>query len=334
MSETVIKLLLILGLSIILTLFYIPIARRFGILDIPKNRGSHTEATIRGVGVIIPIVAVIAVFLFDLDLKLFIASICFSALLGFLDDIIEISIRLRFIAYLLSVILCGYALGLTFYPILVLIIATFFLFCSVNAINFMDGINAISIIYAIVTLLSIVYVQEHLELVTFPREFLVSITLCLSVLGFLNIRKKAIAFLGDAGSITLGFISSFAVVLLIVKTQNFIFLAFLLLYGIDSLGSVIYRFWRGENILEAHRKHLYQRLANDKNFGHVPVAILYGLIQAGINYVVYQYHCQVSMNRNLILTVSIFMISAIGYYCIRKFYIDDLRKDYQEMVIV
>jgi len=43
------------------------------------------------------------------------------------------------------------------------------------------------------------------------------------------------------------------------------------------------RLRKKENILEAHRSHLYQYLANEKRLPHVGVALGYAVVQLGVN---------------------------------------------------
>jgi len=49
----------------------------------------------------------------------------------------------------------------------------------------------------------------------------------------------------------------------------------------------LYRLWKGENIFEAHRKHIYQLLANELKTSHLLIATIYSGLQLLICLIVY-----------------------------------------------
>ena len=51
----------------------------------------------------------------------------------------------------------------------------------------------------------------------------------------------------------------------------------------DTVITILIRLRQRENILEAHRKHLYQLLANEKKLPHLTVSLFYALLQGMIN---------------------------------------------------
>jgi len=48
----------------------------------------------------------------------------------------------------------------------------------------------------------------------------------------------------------------------------------------DEFNTMMVRVKNGENLLKAHRKHVYQLLANEKGIPHWKVSVGYGLFQA------------------------------------------------------
>jgi Fuc2NAc and GlcNAc transferase len=48
----------------------------------------------------------------------------------------------------------------------------------------------------------------------------------------------------------------------------------------DELNTGMVRIRNGENLLKAHRKHIYQLLANEKGIAHWKISVGYGLVQA------------------------------------------------------
>ncbi len=58
---------------------------------------------------------------------------------------------------------------------------------------------------------------------------------------------------------------------------------FMIVYGVDTFSTILYRLIRHENIFAAHRSHLYQILANESGISHVKVSTAYTLAQLLIN---------------------------------------------------
>jgi hypothetical protein len=56
-----------------------------------------------------------------------------------------------------------------------------------------------------------------------------------------------------------------------------------MLYGIDSVLTIIQRLFLKENIFQPHRKHFYQYLANEARISHTKISIGYTLLQLVIN---------------------------------------------------
>jgi hypothetical protein len=71
--------------------------------------------------------------------------------------------------------------------------------------------------------------------------------------------------------------------MLILKTGDFSYILFLALYGVDSIWTIVHRLRLKENIFQAHRKHLFQIMANELKIPHVVVSTVYMLLQALIS---------------------------------------------------
>ena len=163
------------------------------------------------------------------------------------------------------------------------IIGGFVLFIgTINAVNFMDGINGITGGYSLVTLLTLCYINTNVVLFT-DEKLLVIAVISVLVFNFFNFRIKAKCFAGDVGSVSIAFIMLFFLLQLIIKTNDLNYLLLLLIYGLDSTTTIVFRIIRKENITEAHRSHLYQFLVNEKKASHLTVAALYMVVQGIIN---------------------------------------------------
>ena len=109
----------------------------------------------------------------------------------------------------------------------------------------------------------------------------------LLVFNFFNFRKKAKCFAGDVGSVSMAFIIIFFLLLLILKTGDLKYIGLLLIYGLDSISTILFRLIRRENIFEAHRSHFYQYLANVKGWQHLWISTLYMLVQLVVNLLIF-----------------------------------------------
>jgi UDP-GlcNAc:undecaprenyl-phosphate GlcNAc-1-phosphate transferase len=263
-------------------LIYFQIADRYNIIDHPNHRSSHTKVTIRGGGIIFSIALLLGPLYFGWEYKYFLAGLCLISLISFIDDVRPIRKRIRIVFHLIAVALLFQQLhvyDLAFYWI----IFGFILFIgTINAVNFMDGINGITGGYSLVTLLTLWYINENIILFTDEKLLVISIIAVL-VFNFFNFRIKAKCFAGDVGSVSIAFIMLFFLLQLIIKTNDLNYLLLLLIYGLDSTTTIVFRILRKENITEAHRTHLYQFLVNEKKASHLMVAALYMVVQAIIN---------------------------------------------------
>jgi Fuc2NAc and GlcNAc transferase len=99
--------------------------------------------------------------------------------------------------------------------------------------------------------------------------------------GFLPFNvPKARVFMGDVGSILLGFVFSGMVVYLSDDVLDFICLmSFIFPFYADELTTMMVRLKNGENLTKAHRRHFYQLLANECKIPHWKVSLGYGLFQ-------------------------------------------------------
>lgn len=272
-------------LLFLVELLYFKIAIHFKIVDYPNHRSSHAMMTLRGGGIIFPICLLLYPFFFGPVYIYFLLGLASIAIISFIDDLISLSSIIRGGIHLVSVSLMCLQLGLLGLPFYWIVLALILVIGCVNAINFMDGINGITGTYALVTLCSLLYINTYLT------EFIISSFLITSIISvvvfiFFNFRPKAKCFAGDVGSVSIAFIIMFFLLSLIIVTKNFNYLLLILLYGLDTVTTIIFRLVRKENILEAHRSHFYQYLANERKVPHLIVSASYMFLQLVINVII------------------------------------------------
>lgn len=296
--------------SVLLIKTYFSLANHYNVLDKPNHRSSHEEVTVRGGGIIIPIAVISLGFFNNLQYPLATLGLFLIAAISFFDDFKPLPNKFRFAIHLLSVTLLFFETGLIHNPIWMICLYYFLVIGTINAINFMDGINGITVAYSLVTILSLYFINEYIINYALPDWFIVS-GIGLAVFGFFNFRKKAICFAGDVGSISMAYIIIFLVTLLIAKTGDLQYVGLLMIYGLDAISTIIFRLLRKENVFEAHRSHFYQFLTNEKKWSHLWVATLYALIQLSVNCLIIVY--RIDFEAFLILA----LVSAILFLVLR-----------------
>jgi UDP-GlcNAc:undecaprenyl-phosphate/decaprenyl-phosphate GlcNAc-1-phosphate transferase len=265
---------------------YIQIAKYFQIVDQPNIRSSHSRITIRGGGIIFPISALIWFFLSGFQYPMFFLGLLIISAISFWDDISQLSSRIRLVIQSFAICCLFFDLGFHQYSWLIWALVFVASIGIINAFNFMDGINGITGAYSLSVLWGLWMINTY-QYQFIDNDLIYSISISIVVFLLFNFRKKAICFAGDVGAISIAFILIFLIAKLIIITSNPLYLLLLSLYGIDSLLTILYRLWNRENIFEAHRKHLYQFLANELQIPHVIVASTYALIQFSISLLIF-----------------------------------------------
>jgi UDP-N-acetylmuramyl pentapeptide phosphotransferase/UDP-N-acetylglucosamine-1-phosphate transferase len=263
-------------LMVVSMIGYFKIADHFDIIDRPNERSSHSIPTIRGGGVVF-LVAALLFFLWNgFAFPYLMAALLLSGSVSFIDDLVTVNNRLKFGIHVLSVVLLFYETGLIFrVPSLFLIIIAIVAIGIINAYNFMDGINGMTGMYSLAVLLPLLLTEQNLLV----RNLELYFVMALLVFNFFNSRKKARCFAGDVGSIGMAILIVFLLMVRIQETQRFEYIGLLLVYGIDTVYTILQRLWGRENIFKAHRKHLYQYLCNEKKRPHLEVSFFYAGLQ-------------------------------------------------------
>lgn len=289
-------------LFVIIELAYFRIADHFNIIDKPNLRSSHTTITLRGGGILFPIAWLLGFVLSGFQHPWMVAGLLLLSVVSFWDDVRSLSSGIRFGAQFVALGFMFYDLQLVeLMPWYGIIAACILSVATLNAINFMDGINGMTGLYGLTCIGSLLLYQHGFNGIasTSPTPT-VLLLLALLVFGLFNFRKKAKCFAGDIGSISLGYILIFLLLQHILPAStsgsepatgwHMEWILLLTVYGIDSMFTIFQRLWNKENILQPHRKHLYQYLANELKWPHLIVAGLYAVIQMVVNALVLQHY--------------------------------------------
>ncbi|VEB96325.1 Undecaprenyl-phosphate alpha-N-acetylglucosaminyl 1-phosphate transferase [Cedecea lapagei] len=280
-------------LSFVLTWCLRIYALKNNVIDVPNQRSSHSIPTPRGGGVAIVISMVAGLlalstfhFIALPTMLSLIAAGGITAIVGFLDDHGHIAARWRLLMHFLAaasglfflgqfpaIDLFGYSFSAGW---LGMIFGLVYLVWMLNLYNFMDGINGLASMEAIVfSLSSLLIVWISVPDALGSDAFLCVLLLGAAALGFIfwNFPNAKI-FMGDAGSGFLG-ITIGLIVLHISQLDSKLFLAEICLLGVfivDATLTLLRRLLAGKKVYEAHASHGYQILAR-KYGSHKPVTL-------------------------------------------------------------
>jgi Fuc2NAc and GlcNAc transferase len=267
-------------------------ANKLGLVDIPNERSSHNKPIPKGGGLGILVAFVVSAYLLKIPLWFWI-PVTLLACISLIGDRFELSPKIRLILQLLaSIVFLSFLLShdpspmsflrifhSNFLLISWLICLVLFMVGTANFYNFMDGINGIAGITG-VSAFGLLASYIH---ITGGNASLFNLVLCLAIacVGFLPFNMpNAKVFMGDVGSILLGFTFAGTVLFLSKNLMDFICLAsFLLPFYIDELTTMYVRLRDHEHLFHPHRRHVYQILANEKGFAHWKVSVGYGVLQ-------------------------------------------------------
>ena len=264
-----------------LELVYFRLADRFNIIDRPNERSSHTRITLRGGGIVFYLGALVYFAASGFMYPWFMLGLTLIAGVSFVDYVLSVSSGLRLGIHFLAMLLMFYQWGMLELPWWYLLVALVICTGIINAYNFMDGINGITGGYSLVVLCGLAHVNTRV--VSFVEsDMIYTMIIGVVVFDFFNFRQKAKCFAGDVGSVGIAFIILFLLGKLILTTGDFSYIIFLVVYGVDSVLTIVHRLMLHENIGLPHRKHAYQLMANELKMPHVVVSALYMLVQGGI----------------------------------------------------
>lgn len=282
------KLLVIALLLLVAELIYFRIADKFNIIDKPNERSSHSSVVLRGGGVIFLVGAWLYAAFYGVQLWPFLLGLTMIAGVSFVDDVRPLPDSIRLVVQFIAMGLMFYQWGILHWESWWIIILGLILCVGIiNAYNFMDGINGITGGYSLAILLPLAWMNLNggADVAGFTDQNLIYVTILADLVFCLfnfRPRGKAKCFAGDVGSVGIAFVLVYMVGALILKTGDFTYIILLALYGVDSVLTIVHRIMLHENIGQAHRKHVYQIMANELKMSHVKVSLLYMILQLAV----------------------------------------------------
>ena len=259
-------------LSFLILIFFSKISYKLNLLDIPNKRKKHTAPTPFTGGLAVSFVYVTGILLFNFkseELNLILSISFLISIVGFIDDKYELNIGSKLslqiipIIYLiiikdLNLTQIGYYsnlyINLNSFSIPFTILSVTFL---INSCNYFDGLDG-TLSFASISVLAILYFVIPDEDI---KKFLIVILIPLLIFLCFNfsILKLPKLFLGDSGSLLIGFIIAFT--LIYISNEGIlhpILLAWSIVIFVYEFISVNFiRLINKENVFIANRDHLH-----------------------------------------------------------------------------
>ncbi|MFZ5641830.1 MAG: glycosyltransferase family 4 protein [Bacillota bacterium] len=292
----------IFGLAMIISLLATPLvsklAFKLGAVDRPDNRKVHSRLMPRLGGLAIYLgFTVTVLFTADLTRPPMIGLLLGGSiivLLGILDDIRDISPRMKLLGQIVAAAVAvslgirvdfitnpfGGTIPLEWQGIPFGIPLTILWIVGItNALNLIDGLDGLAGGLSAIAALTLAVIgwREGALVIVLP-----ALVLAASTIGFLRYNfYPARIFMGDSGSMFLGFILACLSVIGLIKTATVVsvFIPILIL-GIpifDTLFAIIRRYFNNQPIFKADKEHLHHRLLEIGLSHRQTVLVIYGV---------------------------------------------------------
>jgi UDP-N-acetylmuramyl pentapeptide phosphotransferase/UDP-N-acetylglucosamine-1-phosphate transferase len=245
--------------------------RALNVIDEPNVRSSHVTSTLRGGG--IGILGVLCGGFFFVALgewgwtgAAFVISVALIGGVSFFDDRSPLAWQVRFAVHFFAagIMLGGLIADAGFSHSTLMLMGVVVLVGHANAFNFMDGINGIASAQAVVTGLGTALLSIRYGVEAGHPAVVLSVIVAGAAAGFVPHNfPRARMFMGDTGSVPLGFSLAALALWLGVGEGWPLFLSIAILhvnFVMDTALTMARRAWDGHRLHDAHREHFYQRL--------------------------------------------------------------------------
>jgi len=333
--------------SLVATSFCKKIATKFGIVDKPDDLvKTHKEpiAYLGGIGILVGLTVGTLAGISCLRNEQFfgpamkwllgiLAGGAVACFVGLTDDLFDIKPRHKFLGQILAAVIL-LLVGITpnllritdplkipmpheLEVVLEVLIVTFFVLGATNSLNLLDGLDGLcagvtAIITVAMLLLAIHLATWGFSEVGDPVRIIVCLGLVGGVCGFLPFnRYPAKIFMGDAGSMLLGFVVA-ALMLLFAEGVPRWWLASIVVFGLpilDTAVALVRRFVNHRPLFVSDRGHIYDQMIDRGIPLKRTVAISYML--AGLYAVIGLVMSQIRTRYAALVYVLVFLVSAL-----------------------
>jgi len=298
--------------TVFITPYFIELLNRVKVIDLPDGaRKIHTFPTPRMGGIIIFTIVIVFLFIFYADInsvKFLIFGGIIIIAVGTFDDLLGAGWLLKFLyqgfaaacilVHLIPIISEVRFFGLEISMIPAIILLVLFIVGTINSFNLLDGLDGLASGISLLIAVLLFFLSLNFMNV-FLLVLLSSLTGCL--IGFLKYNAyPARIFLGDSGSLILGYLITASVLLISIEnttgTLDLTFAVILLAVPIaDTLNVLSKRLFSGRHPFLADKSHIHH-IVFSKNITHkttVFIITLYSLLFAA-NAIYYRFYSELN----------------------------------------
>lgn len=300
-SSLYLKVVISFLLSFLLVYMAIPkiirVSYRKYLMDVPGSRSSHSKKipTLGGVAIYFAITIVTAIFSADMLHKeiFFSAALVLLFFIGLMDDMLVVAPKKKLYAQIVSAMMIIFGsdvriqslFGLMgFYELsywMSVILTTIVFVVIINAYNLIDGIDGLA--GGVGMLISLCFVFIFFRTYDYSTGFL-AIAMLASLLAFLkfNLSEQYKIFMGDTGSMVVGYLISFMAIKfinlssaewLMIRNAPIIAIAILIVPIIDTLSVIIIRLSQKKSPFTPDKNHIHHRVLR-LGFTHAETSII------------------------------------------------------------
>lgn len=316
-----------------------PLAVRVGLVDVPNERKSHGTPTPLVGGLAIFSGLVIGFFLCrdgpaipsDAEIYSFFGAGLLLVTVGVIDDFLELSPLVKFIAQIFAALLMIFGAGVVLTDLgaltpdgsllqLGVLAVPFTVFATlgiINALNMCDGLDGLSGSLTLTSLSGLILAAylwgSAVDLALLP-------SLGMAIIGFLLFnrrllgRQRAYVFMGDAGSMFLGLALTWYAISLSQGEERALppsaALWFLMVPIFDAVSMMLRRILRGRSPFAADREHLHHVFLLAGYTVNETVAIMVGVASLGVFVGLASIHYVVPD----FIVAGGFLLAGIGYF--------------------
>ena len=297
---------------------------KLNLLDPPKKNKIHKNEipNVLGAAIYIYLFVLVSVDEISYSIEAIIAYGSLIVFIGFLDDRIELTpgVKLFFVsAPIIGLIFNGFDLkdignyeyinviSLGKFSFIFVLLASLVV---INAFNYIDGIDGLSISISISAILYFIFLSDQDDQYVKLLLYILYALIISFLLNLLPAKSALKSFLGNSGSLFLGFLISFLMIFL-YKNENIhpsllIWSCWLPVY--DFLRVTIIRIYKKKNFLKKDNEHLHYKILKLFNGNQVKTLILINFFNILIllsGYMISTYYAKIY---SLILYVGFFFI--------------------------
>jgi UDP-GlcNAc:undecaprenyl-phosphate GlcNAc-1-phosphate transferase len=265
------KLLIIVIISFLFVKLVLKYAHILDLYDVPNERSHHCSITPSGAGIGFIAAFFLSFLVFEFSAfqeywYVFLGIFIVFAT-GVYDDRHDVSAKLKFIAIFTAIILMwwnglsidtfGYWYGynITLPSVVALLVSMFALSGFTNALNLIDGIDGLSssVSIVILTFFAFLGLEYHSEMILLLSTFTIA-----ALIGFLFLNwHPAKIFMGDSGSLTVGFIISVLAALSVEYVHPVALIYLMALPVLDTLVVMVRRIRRKKSPFAPDKTHIH-----------------------------------------------------------------------------